>query len=628
MSRENSSLGSGRSLRYCPLSQEDREIRTIILLPSTDPHLPIRCTTSKVSLNGLPKYHALSYAWGDPSITAPIFLDDVEVQVTTNLEAALRQIRISCNGAKMQLWIDAICINQNDPVERSQQVQLMGEIYTAATSALVWLGAEHDNSTLALEKIQKLVQDHINGGLEYDRTLSAINNLKGTAAFNAMISLFQRPWWFRLWTVQEVVFAKEVNVLCGSKFVSWGIFTDWCHIVNAVNDPSTWTQGRYGFLELFYAPGVSQSFAKTFLRMMYKKSNSTNQTLMKILSNCSRMQCSDPRDRIYALQGLATDGADFGLPDYTLSVSELYVKVAAIKIEKDQDLGILHYTIPQSLPAIDRGALPSWVPTWSVSKGSPRPLHAELYCAARNRKAIALFNQPSLILFTQGIMWDGVIAVDGEAQRDRPSWPDLIYQGRERTYPTGIPQLQAYFRTILLDKDTNLENRICASNDSFFDLAAAFSVYLFKFSYDASSELYKWREHYRGLCDSDPFEFDIFLGDEDCKSLLKWPENLTIADIVHAATRKGSSFISTIVERMRDRSFFVTERGYMGMGSRAIDKDDFVCVFPGCNVPFILRKIDGYYVLKGECFVFGLMDGEAISALDDGAAELEELEIH
>lgn len=79
---------------------------------------------------------------------------------------------------------------------------------------------------------------------------------------------------------------------------------------------------------------------------------------------------------------------------------------------------------------------------------------------------------------------------------------------------------------------------------------------------------------------------------------------------------------------MRDQSFFVTERGYMGMGSRAIDKDDFVCVFPGCNVPFILRKIDGCNVLRGECFVFGLMDGEAISALDDGAAELEELEIH
>lgn len=109
------------------------------------------------------------------------------------------------------LWIDAIYINQNDSVERSQQVQLMGEIYSQATQVMVWLGQERDDSLLALETVRDLIHDHIVGGLEHEPTLAAINSLKGTAVYNAIKSLFQRPWWSRLWTVQEVVFAKDIR---------------------------------------------------------------------------------------------------------------------------------------------------------------------------------------------------------------------------------------------------------------------------------------------------------------------------------------------------------------------------------------------------------------------------------
>lgn len=76
------------------------------------------------------------------------------------------------------------------------------------------------------------------------------------------------------------------------------------------------------------------------------------------------------------------------------------------------------------------------------------------------------------------------------------------------------------------------------------------------------------------------------------------------------------------------RRLFVTDRGYMGFGPQSIASGDAIFVFPGCSVPLILRKIDEHYVHQGECFVLGLMDGEAIDALDKGIVSLEEVEIH
>jgi hypothetical protein len=111
---------------YLPLSQEHREIRTVTIVPSLD-----RCATGKISLNNPPEYHALSYAWGDPTITVPIFVNDVEIQVTPNLEAALRHCRpkeLPTRYLELRWWINAICINQSDPIERSHQVRLMRDI--------------------------------------------------------------------------------------------------------------------------------------------------------------------------------------------------------------------------------------------------------------------------------------------------------------------------------------------------------------------------------------------------------------------------------------------------------------------------------------------------------------------
>lgn len=113
---------------YEALSKDRQEIRLVTILPAAEPSALIECTLGSVCLQENPTYTALSYAWGDPTVTASVAVNGVECQVTTNLEAALRHIRDDVDH--IVLWVDAICINQNNMLERNHQVQLMRQIYS------------------------------------------------------------------------------------------------------------------------------------------------------------------------------------------------------------------------------------------------------------------------------------------------------------------------------------------------------------------------------------------------------------------------------------------------------------------------------------------------------------------
>ncbi|KAH6862917.1 heterokaryon incompatibility protein-domain-containing protein, partial [Alternaria alternata] len=101
---------------------------------------PIRCTLRIVSLHNKPSYDALSYTWGDSATTKPIEVDGFKIRVTTNLEQALRHLRDVKND--LTLWVDAVCINQSDNSEKSQQVALMGQIYRQCAQVRIWLGCD------------------------------------------------------------------------------------------------------------------------------------------------------------------------------------------------------------------------------------------------------------------------------------------------------------------------------------------------------------------------------------------------------------------------------------------------------------------------------------------------------
>ncbi|KAF2799471.1 hypothetical protein K505DRAFT_230911, partial [Melanomma pulvis-pyrius CBS 109.77] len=126
----------------------ENQIRLLTLQPSRLFAASIHTVLHTTNVFSAPAYKALSYVWGDSELTAPVFVNNLPFEATTNLVAALRHIRRKRHN--VVIWVDAICINQNDTKERNHQVQMMREIYMKADQVIAWLGEAKDDSDLAM----------------------------------------------------------------------------------------------------------------------------------------------------------------------------------------------------------------------------------------------------------------------------------------------------------------------------------------------------------------------------------------------------------------------------------------------------------------------------------------------
>jgi len=144
---------------YTQLKEGGREIRLIQLkarsagsqlCPSWD---PIGCDIFVCSLDDEIRYTTLSYLWGTSTDNREIIVNEFPLAVTPNLWIALDHLR--SDDADLILWVDAICINQADLEERTQQVQLMGDIYAGSTRTIAWLGPAAESSDVAIAELRR-----------------------------------------------------------------------------------------------------------------------------------------------------------------------------------------------------------------------------------------------------------------------------------------------------------------------------------------------------------------------------------------------------------------------------------------------------------------------------------------
>ncbi|KAF2108148.1 HET-domain-containing protein [Lophiotrema nucula] len=136
---------------YIPLSPS--QIRLLGLQPSADVATPLRCHLEEVSLETELSYEALSWTWGDPAPTDDLIVDDLyNIKISANLRDALLQLRLHTRPRRM--WVDAVCINQPDEVEKAGQIPQRANIYRGAYSVLVWLG-NHEAEAIQLAQLNK-----------------------------------------------------------------------------------------------------------------------------------------------------------------------------------------------------------------------------------------------------------------------------------------------------------------------------------------------------------------------------------------------------------------------------------------------------------------------------------------
>ncbi|KAF7956179.1 hypothetical protein EAE96_005099 [Botrytis aclada] len=170
------------------------------------------------------RYVALSYVWGSPADKKSILVNGIEMQVTQNLHTALIELRKSnWIRRRVNLWIDASCINQDDLDEREQQVKLMRDIYAMAWQVVVSLGSSTSNTTMACTALECLVHEIVSdeklrkfavryGNLHHN-TANAVESAPYTLpwhdfAYESLRSFYACQYWHRLWILQELAMAR------------------------------------------------------------------------------------------------------------------------------------------------------------------------------------------------------------------------------------------------------------------------------------------------------------------------------------------------------------------------------------------------------------------------------------
>jgi hypothetical protein len=324
---------------YQPIDLGGRSIRLLRLLRGylTD---DIQCNLFEGWVEGGIPYEALSYTWGGTKKEAKITVDKSVMHVTLNLYEVLQHLRFK--DKDRILWIDAICIDQDNQEERGHQVQQMGRIYKEAEQAVIWLGQGTRETDLIMDSMKQLHDNIIK--IEGDWRRLAQFQMKPCRAGwrEGMELILRRPWFRRIWILQEIANARAAIVFCGNKSVSARTFT---HVPSLLGlQPDTHCQAVLDIM-----PGLSRK------ESWWKDKRDLYTLLVKFRNS----EATDERDIIYALLGISSDiyQSDFLLPDYTKSLEQVIRDTTLFLLfHKKLDSSLYkfpNWTLPEFLQRLD-----------------------------------------------------------------------------------------------------------------------------------------------------------------------------------------------------------------------------------------------------------------------------------
>lgn len=324
---------------YEPLDHSKECIRLLRFVdrPPSSEHDHFELETH--DLASAPPFVALSYTWGYGMPTDDIVVNDSLLYIRENLWVALKTLRgffwddiiipdklrpredkvvnlpqnlLQENGYPL-MWIDAICINQFEIPEKNHQVNMMGKIFAAAGCVISWLGEEADNSQCVMQAIRT-------------STHTRYCSVEVEQAMNAFV---WRSYWERMWIVQEFILAKNVFILCGDEGAWWKDLVHFWHDTKFVHCAEGVREFDKGFLAQSLPP---EGLAALIFARRSRGDNIFAQiaplSVHQLMATFSYGECSDRRDRIYALLALIEPkaGVEPLLADYMISAEKLYYR--------------------------------------------------------------------------------------------------------------------------------------------------------------------------------------------------------------------------------------------------------------------------------------------------------------
>jgi hypothetical protein len=604
-----------QAFTYDILPTDGKFIRILTLRPGHFDSI-IQCSLRTESLEQKPSYEALSYVWGDKDPPGTILLQGIDFNVTPNLENALRYIRYE--DRDRELWIDAICINQDDLDERTAQVRMMAQIYATAETTVSWLGVASEDSDEALELMRRLgswtkehddvlfdddFEDQTRIGQQDRETQNAIDVIEAlgfpltSQNWPAFWRLLERPYWTRVWIIQELAargrILRSSGVLyCGAQRVK-RVDLDYCcslilYIVlygRITPRDGALPEPMRSMLVNGHPPGL------TMVQTLAACSDNVNRKMEWLLRVTSRFKATDPRDKLFALIGLAAE-SNLVDPDYTKDLATVLRDFVESHISRYANLTALlgnRYKV-----SIDG---PSWLPDMSaaaVHGGSglvPAEQNSYFQAAGTSRPVVTFYSDKSDQLSAKGLLVGKIDRVIGPMK--------VVGQGfngstREDIWriSKSVGQMQFFegiksFRKSLHPSDSSLLWRTLCLDGDWTNLEPSFPA----------------PDEYAG-------KLDVVFGEKpvDPDFMTSAPESVRYTSFVEP-------YMRSLQAAMTNRTFITINGGYerrMGVGPHEAQPGDIVAVLFGAVFCVVLRPVEGRFRLVGDAYVQGIMRGEKL----------------
>jgi hypothetical protein len=585
---------------YRPL--KDGEIRLFELSPGNF-HDPLTGRLAHHFIDsGVPSYAALSYVWGEEiSATGLVVLPNNSKCMTSNLACALRYLRRP--ESEVLLWVDSLCINQDDNVEKAQQVSRMRDVFAMASEVVAFLGDEHCDGTGDLNLAARFAEGRgADKSIRCPILVDVMDYLRsggGNSPWRGLFGVLRRPWFSRIWVVQEALVARKLSFRCGVTSIS---ALKLAHIVSQIDagEDGSYMDSiteRENWKAVFSSLELIRKIASRELVAVHTKQKAD---LLGLLWFYRGFKATRTRDHLFALLGLANASFHPLLdPDYQSSLEIIVSRYACYFVRFHRDPIRLLYCAG-GISAQNR--FPSWIPDWTLDEEDYLASHLVVrrfveppegsYKTALSRSSSMRTGKTDNVLIVTGSIfshlimigdnhWDNDDGIEGrfDGHLDYMHESDHFVQ-RMSTYPTGEEPKNVQVELLV-------GNRVLAPGYGYTELPDHYVK-----QYD------RWR---RAL--------------EDGQRVSRGLRGRSL-------TQKGAStnkhYINALFE-VRNVRLCLTKNGYLGLVPLAAELGDVVCIVHGSCVPFILRRckdVKGAFRLVGKCYIHGIMEGEAMRMKD------------
>jgi hypothetical protein len=607
---------------YTHGSLPDQSIRLLSILEHAGNPTQFSFHLKTHALADVPAFNALSYVWGQSRETYRVPCQGEAagqagvITVTSNLLSALPYLKAA---SEKPIWIDAVCINQEDPDEKARVVPQMAEYYRKAAEVLIWLGPSSDDSDLAInvlrwmwfpqerQGLERVLCGPDHGQLRTPQLGAIFSALQqdvlitdpaadirrlglppiGHALWPAFAALYRREWFFRVWTYQEGALATHARVLCGDRAIVWPAF-------QKLGD-------RLAKTQLMWIGQPSGTFSP--LQTMQQE-----QSLESYLTGMRGMrarQCKFPEDRIFGTLALAPENIRTRINvSYNENDSEHYVNVyrqaAAVflgsrpELKSDEACALLSFILDQAPSPNKNDSIPSWCPDWRMRKRSAAPC-AE-FAADATYKALGRWSvdpSDSSTLRVRGLQTDVVDVVLSEYSY---AWPSDV---RGKNGPADR-MLQ------WLDRCEALTRRTLNASHAAVE-EALWKTLLLHSPLGTSEQRTFPANPARGLA-------------AHRKRLAELRESIPRDKTALSAEELGNlgPFLAALGQCMRSKVFFSTQRGTVGVADEdSVANGDVICLFFGARNHFVLHpSSDGTFRFRSAAHVHGMM-GDVRKALEE-----------